>query len=190
MIYVLSFILMAGVLGYVALPLFRGARQEGEADGGVAPELEAQKAATYSAIKELQFDYELGNLSPSDHKELEDKYKVKAAQILKSIDEVKGEAPMDDIEKEIARKRRGGRESAEDEIERQVALRRGKAAPAAAAATLECHQCGKPQRPGAKFCSACGVSLSLSCPGCGAAHSPEDKFCSECGAAVKKEKKA
>lgn len=188
MIYLFSFILMAGVLGYVALPLFKGVKEDRETGFDEASELDAQKTATYSAIKELQFDYDLGNLSPADHRELEEKYKVKAAQILQALDKIKGEAPADDIEREIAKRRRGGKDSVvEDEIERQVAIRRGKVTQAAVAA---CPQCGKPQKPEAKFCSSCGASLKLACPACGTAYSPEDRFCSQCGSPVKKEKKA
>jgi class 3 adenylate cyclase/tetratricopeptide (TPR) repeat protein len=45
-----------------------------------------------------------------------------------------------------------------------------------------CTACGAENRPGRKFCSACGAPLARACPACGAANDPGDRFCGECGA--------
>ncbi len=186
MIYVFSFVLMIGALGYVALPLFRGSKEEQNAGPDETSELEAQKAAAYSAIKELRFDYELGNLSPRDHEDLETKYRRKAAQILKELDEMKNQTPLDDLEAEIMKKRKAGTPGLDDELEKEIALRRGKAA-AVEAPARACPRCGKRQRAEAKFCTSCGASLILACPSCGKPYLPDDRFCPECGAGLKKE---
>jgi class 3 adenylate cyclase len=44
-----------------------------------------------------------------------------------------------------------------------------------------CSSCGTENRPGGKFCSACGGALALACPNCGAANEIDDRFCGECG---------
>jgi VWFA-related protein len=52
----------------------------------------------------------------------------------------------------------------------------------------QCAQCGKPMRPGAKFCQLCGQPVSdalvgdvTQCPNCGQSAQPGAKFCSKCG---------
>jgi class 3 adenylate cyclase/tetratricopeptide (TPR) repeat protein len=46
---------------------------------------------------------------------------------------------------------------------------------------LVCSSCGAENRPGRKFCSACGKPLAVACAACGAANEPGDRFCGECG---------
>ncbi len=190
MTYLFLFILMVGVLGYVALPLFRGSRERRDSGYSEATELEAQKAATYSAIKELEFDYQMGNLSPADHQEMEEKYKAKAAQVLKDLDELKGPRRADSVELQIAKRRRAAGASLEDEVERQIAARRGKTVTEGAGRTVACPKCGKQQKASARFCANCGASLGLACPSCGKSYSPQDRFCAGCGAGLGKENKS
>src|ERR687888_1009208 len=51
-----------------------------------------------------------------------------------------------------------------------------------------CANCGAENRPGAKFCGACGNALTLTCPN-GHAVSPGLKFCDECGAPLGRERR-
>ena len=46
---------------------------------------------------------------------------------------------------------------------------------------MTCASCGTENKPGRKFCSACGATLAVGCPSCGAANEPGDAFCGECG---------
>jgi class 3 adenylate cyclase/tetratricopeptide (TPR) repeat protein len=43
-----------------------------------------------------------------------------------------------------------------------------------------CGNCGTENRPGRKFCAACGAPLAVVCPSCGAANEAGDRFCGEC----------
>ena len=154
------------VAAWILYPLWRQRPAPESEEDESLQELRAKRDATYSAIKELEFDYELGNLSPSDHRNLEAKYKDRALSILKELDvESKGAGP-------------------EDEIERQVqALRRS----AKAQDELACPQCGKAVKANTKFCPGCGADLSLLCTQCGAGYNPGDRFCAQCGTALEKE---
>lgn len=161
-------LLTLAVLAFVGYPLLRQRREEEPETDERGEELFGQRDATYSAIKELQFDYQLGNLSAQDHQALEEKYKHKAATILKQLDNIavpvgKSRGPEEEIEEEILRRRR----------------RRG-----VEVGELVCPSCGKKNLSSAKFCSGCGSALELLCPRCGAAYTAQDRFCSQCGASL------
>ena len=84
-----------GVAVFICWPLLTGRPQKVEEDGenedaSVLDDLLVQKEATYSAIKELEFDHAMGNLSKQDYKELATRYEGKALTLLKTIDDVSG----------------------------------------------------------------------------------------------------
>jgi hypothetical protein len=47
-----------------------------------------------------------------------------------------------------------------------------------------CPVCGRPNKPGRKYCGGCGSALPLICPNCGEANDPDDRFCGNYGAAL------
>ncbi|MBI3454687.1 MAG: AAA family ATPase [Candidatus Rokubacteria bacterium] len=49
---------------------------------------------------------------------------------------------------------------------------------------MECSRCHVDNKPGRKFCSACGQEISAPCPRCGFANEPLDQFCGGCGEAL------
>jgi class 3 adenylate cyclase/tetratricopeptide (TPR) repeat protein len=49
---------------------------------------------------------------------------------------------------------------------------------------LSCSSCGAENRPGARFCEACGAALGARCPACGAEHRAGARFCDACGTAL------
>jgi len=49
---------------------------------------------------------------------------------------------------------------------------------------MECLQCHHSNRPGAKFCEACGTPLARHCPSCQHEVRPEARFCDQCGHAL------
>ncbi len=76
-------------LAFILWPLLR----KGEGPRGILPipqdrsdELNEEKRATYRALKELEFDYQAGHLSPDDYAELSARYEAQAAQVLKQLD--------------------------------------------------------------------------------------------------------
>ncbi len=118
---------------FVSWPLLVG---KGEADAiadeGEAPvdHLLVQKESVYSAIKELEFDRAMGNLSQEDYQELARRYEDRAVALLQSIDEV-SQAEEEEFACEPAtpagamtgRARLAG---PEDAIEREVAALRAR----------------------------------------------------------------
>lgn len=66
-------------------------------------DLKTEKEQIYLAIKELEFDYKMGKLSEEDYRNLNEKYMLKAAKILKMDEQMeeKGKSLDKEIEKEI-----------------------------------------------------------------------------------------
>ncbi len=79
---------------YVAWPLLFG-RTRAESFLGEEPSepvlqrLLFQRDTVYAAMKELEFDLAMGNLSQEDYQQLQDRYKRKAVAILKRIDDAR-----------------------------------------------------------------------------------------------------
>lgn len=216
LVSIIAVVLAAAAFALVGYPLLRERREE-------APEvampdeyelaledLTAQRDSTYSAIKELDFDQEMGNLPEADYRELRDRYRQKAATILRDLDELQEAGPSatrrqarqddyreeiyteDDIEREISRRRRGRSQAA--------GPRQGIAAPRqgigdsprgmpgggqrAGRSRRACRSCGARVGPQDNFCPECGTPFSSGCPHCGAPHRPEDHFCARCGGAL------
>src|SRR5450631_1766998 len=46
---------------------------------------------------------------------------------------------------------------------------------------MECLNCHYVNRPGTKFCTACGMPSPALCPACGTANPPAARFCGDCG---------
>jgi predicted nucleic acid-binding Zn ribbon protein len=167
---IIAAILALATAFYIAYPLLAGTTRWVPRTTPKARRLEelfSQRESTYAAIKELDFEYQIGNLTDQDYRELRERYEQKAISLLRNIDEAQQKDDLD------------------ERIERQVqALRKHRLrepAPEKGKAAASCPQCGSPLKQGAKFCSECGAALSLFCPSCGAPREVGDRFCSVCG---------
>ncbi|MFH1140186.1 MAG: zinc ribbon domain-containing protein, partial [Chloroflexota bacterium] len=159
MIIVSSILLVLAALYFVTYPIFRPKVVQDVPDDSTLRDLVAQKDTLYSTLAELKMDYEMGNLSPGDHAQLEEKYKEKAVGVLKRLDMAGEDSDLDaDIEREVARMRRGRRRPAAREvdvgeaIEQEILRLRQKPARALA----NCPNCGHELVAAAKFCPDCG----------------------------------
>jgi class 3 adenylate cyclase len=47
---------------------------------------------------------------------------------------------------------------------------------------MECSRCSQDNRPGARFCNACGERLDIVCAACGFRNAAGGRFCDDCGA--------
>jgi hypothetical protein len=82
-------ILVAVAALYVALPFFRTDTDETEPEAPPvlpADRLELQKRDAYAAIKEAEFDHQMGKLSDSDFQTLTEKYRAHALAAIAAMD--------------------------------------------------------------------------------------------------------
>ncbi|RMF94135.1 MAG: zinc ribbon domain-containing protein [Nitrospinota bacterium] len=105
-------------------------------------DLLAEKEGIYAALKEIEFDRDLGKLSQEDYLALKQHYEEKAVAVLRTLDEL---SPVQDVS---------------EEIEREIAAFRRQSLSASPA--HHCPQCGNPYQQGDKFCAHCGHKLPLS----------------------------
>ena len=183
-------------LVYIALPLLnrREAGPWAEAELSRASdeeakrdllELLAQRDSAYQAIKEIEFDHKLGNLSDADLTDLREQYKLRALNIIRAIRE--REQASANAEAAPAPGRGPGGEpvavtdDAASAIERAVARHRRASSPSKSGGRA-CPKCGLTCDADARFCSGCGQPLATTCPACGRPHDPADNFCVGCGA--------
>lgn len=148
MTLLISVLLVLAVAVYVGQPLWSGSRRLAISPSLSArrrEELLSQRESTYSAIKELDFEHDIGNMSEEDYRELRDRYRARAISLLQGLDQVEG-----------------GQGDLEELIEREVLARRKKQQPLQETlreAAPPCHQCGAPRDVGDRFCSVCGGKL-------------------------------
>lgn len=195
----LKIMLALAVVVFIAYPLLKQQLEDEEEPLELSEEAEGlyrRKESTYSALKELEFDFKTGKLSQADFEELDAKYRAEAIEILeaielyesgedrarggrgKQVERTTGPAPP-------ARQSRSGRTA------RPAAV---PAAQAVAVVDPDVCACGFTNVEGARFCAACGQSLEpgadppepdedrLVCPACGAELGSQHRFCAVCGA--------
>lgn len=141
MTYLVILLVMLAAFTVVGWPLISssgGARREASA-ASPWDDLIGQRDAAYGGIKELDFEYELGNLSESDHRRLRQRYRSDAAATLRRLDAAlrgASQAPAD------------GR-----------AASAGVTPASSPQAGLSCPSCGKPTGAGDRYCWSCGARL-------------------------------
>ena len=99
----------------------------------VAGDLLERKETIYAAIREIEFDYQMGKLSEEDFQQLRQQYKDEAIAVLQRLDKAQGKKA----------KKASGRNS-----------------PADQGVAKFCSQCGTAVTKNDKFCSACGSNLA------------------------------
>jgi len=171
MIYVVVLMLILAAIAAVAWPLLNPARPSTAAEGERSPELEelaGQRDNAYQAIRELEFDHQLGNLSQQDYQSLRERYRSEAAAVLRQLEQARGP------EKETV--------AASPVVSPRVA--RARKAPEAATATdgRTCPACGKSVPAHDRFCWHCGTALDRICSVCQTPRPSSDMFCGACGA--------
>ena len=143
MTFLVVLLVMLAAFTVVGWPLIRSARDARREPGASSPwdDLIGRRDAAYRAIKDLDFEYQLGNLSEPDYRGLRERYRSEAAATLRELDAVMRGA--------------GAGEASPG----------GPATPAAVAPTLPaqanppCPSCGKPVEAGDHHCGSCGARL-------------------------------
>ncbi len=169
-------LIVLAVLSLIGYPLFRtrvGRKVVLDDTEDELGELVRRKESSYTALKELEFDYHTGKLSDEDYRELCDVYKSEALQAIRTLEE--GDAAAGD--------------SIEAEVENEISCRRrrvhGQSGGKGASQVL-CPACGGENEEGSSFCADCGAPLGEKCRKCGALNDPEAQYCSGCGEHMEK----
>jgi hypothetical protein len=158
----------ATLCGVVAL-LFRAARALVEdagseevrvATGRRRKELEREKASLLKALKELEFDHEMGKVSEADFREIGGQYRARAVRVLRQLDAEGGDYKAL-IARDVKAKLAGG-------------------APARAAAPAP-DPFSAPARAKEPSEAAAPASARPSCPACATANDADAEFCKKCG---------
>jgi hypothetical protein len=165
-----SLLIGAGAFGVVALQVWkaiRAAATKGEepeaapvAMGRRRRELEREKAVIYKAIKELEFDREMGKISETDYQEAHSNYRTRALRVLRQLDA--GAASYREIiEKELAeRLAQAGEAPALAQAGEAPAPAQAGEAPAPPQPKAGVCECGVQNDTDAVFCKKCGRRLA------------------------------
>ena len=91
LLYLSGLLLISAVAVFVAAPLFNPEselRGTGEQEGQ-ATRWEKQKADAYAALKEAEFDQQMGKLTEEDYGILREKYEARALDALAQLDRLR-----------------------------------------------------------------------------------------------------
>jgi hypothetical protein len=137
-------IMVAGLVIFVGEPLVRQqpAALPNAVQAQEVEQLSLHKEILYTAIRDLDFDYQTGKVDQQDYTTLRQQLEGEAIQALRALDAVDPLAALD------------------NELERQiVALRHGMPSEAIGATVIACPQCGVRLQGDEHFCAACGQAL-------------------------------
>lgn len=129
--------LLLGLVLYVGYPLFTTHQQaQALSSDARSRQLQERKEQLYAAIKELEFDQDLGKLSAEDYQELRSQLETEALTVIQQLDQLDGRPDADALQ---------------ERIEREVlALRTEQPADS-------CPSCQAARHPEDLFCSRCGT---------------------------------
>ena len=175
MFIVLAILLTAAAMFAVAYPILlrsNSSRPMAVSAQETLDELLAQRDAAFHALRELNFDHQVGKITDEDFVVFEAHLKQVAADALRALDGWEAEAD----------------DKLDRAIERAVRQRRA----TGGAVSRACSACGQLGKPEDKFCATCGAALpepgapqdGAACPACGLPHQEGDRFCAGCGAAL------
>ncbi len=187
---VVAFIAMAMIVvvaAYIAQPLLVKSRTgvAGDSEGDL---LIAERDRIYTAIRDLDMDFQTGKLVEADYRSMRETYTARGVEILKQLDAfaesaartngskskagarrrapasaVQAEA-IGDIEVAVQARRRAKasavQDPAEDDVEAEIRARRQTRQPARVS-TGTCPSCGNPVDPTDQFCAKCGTQLNV-----------------------------
>lgn len=129
-----------------------------EATGRRRKELEREKQALLKALKELEFDHEMGKISDADYQEIGGNYRARAVRVMRQLDVATGETNYRElVERDLQNRLKARRAPAGD---KQDAKPEAPAAEVARAPSRPaCAKCQTLNDADAEFCKKCGARL-------------------------------
>jgi len=166
----LAVLISAGAAAYVLWPLFSRTVSAPPVEDDQLTELLSRKDGLMIAIKDLEFDYQVGKLSEEDYQRFDARLRQQAISYMQQIDKLAPQTNQldDSLEAEIARQRKTRAASvAVNGKAAPVKMPVNTAAPTAVAVAVPaggevvarfCTNCGQPLASGHKFCANCGTA--------------------------------
>jgi ribosomal protein L40E len=140
-----SLVLVVGLLLRAARALVEEpAAEAAQATGRRRKELEREKQLLLKALKELEFDHDMGKVSDPDFREIGGQYRARAMRVLRQLDE-QGADYKALVEKEL---------KARLAVKGEIKAEEKKAEEAV------CVSCGTKNDPDAVFCKKCGKKVA------------------------------
>ncbi len=120
-------------------------------------DLKQQEESALKKLRDLDFDYQTGKITPEDYQPLRSELVAEAANLIEAVrqDEARFEERL--------------------RVRREAKARKG-----------SCPTCGGPLTSEDSYCPTCGQPVVTTCPNCGKTIQVGDLFCSGCGLAVKR----
>lgn len=157
--FALALVVLVLALAALAVPLYRARARLPilPAQNPALDDLLAERDGLYATLRDLDTDRQLDKLGQADYEALREKYMTRAAAVLAELDTLRGTgvdtARNAELEREIAALRR-------TPLASSASIPAGASstlsAPLSTAAELPCPNCGRPYRPGDRFCARCG----------------------------------
>lgn len=174
MVLVACGLLALGVLVFMISPMLERSGRRRWLALSRRDDLLKKKDFVYSAIRELDIDYNMGKLLAEDHEVLRQEYIEEASVVLEELDRnTNVELPVaDQIEQAVLDIRMSQVSLAEPSEETIVRTEK----------LATCASCETVNEESSNFCIECGVSLKRNtCRECGTENTDEANFCAQCG---------
>jgi hypothetical protein len=183
--------LLFALLAFIGYPLAQAvSERRGEIEQpelGQRQRLLAEHEQALAALKDLEFEHSVGNLSDQDYAVQCAPYRHKAITILRELDRLTAVAALpstDDGEHAAPPRSAGSLEARlEDEITRARQRMEGVGD---GVLRQRCPRCGSLNGAQSSVCRTCGLSLAglVICPKCHAGQTRQARFCASCGAGL------
>lgn len=94
----IAIVLSLFAVAFIGYPFYQASRKNISFElNHRAEELETRKSEIYAAIKDIEFDFQMGKLSEEDYQELKHQYRTEAVGLLKEIDKTHGIHTAQDV---------------------------------------------------------------------------------------------
>ncbi|MBI3964656.1 MAG: hypothetical protein HY329_03390 [Chloroflexi bacterium] len=114
-------VLAVAVLGFVLAPLWRPATRRLHPNTSAIDHVMAtrerlatQRDALYQTLRDLELDHQIGNVDDLEYAELRDRYRRRAAQVLRELDAL--DAGDDEVERAVRALRRADDDGREESV--------------------------------------------------------------------------
>lgn len=143
---------------------------------------QSRKITALRALKDLEFEKSLGNLSDADYAEIEARYREEAKRAMREVDDERAamRARAEEMAKEAIERASAGAGAAADEEDEPPPPPKKKAGKKVAAEKAESND--PTPTPAAAPASIRARDKVAICPDCETKNDPDARFCKQCGA--------